>query len=145
MLYERTIEVSCPPADAFAYVSDFARVSEWDPGVVESRSLGNGAALGVGSRFELVTLFRGKRQRFEYVVTAFDEGRSRIRLLGEGEKARSRDEIRVDRVAGRTRISYEAEIRLKGVLRAAEPFLGRTFRRMGDAALDGLRQRLDER
>ena len=145
MLYRKTIEVSCPPEDAFAYVSDFSRVAEWDPGVVESRALGNGATLGVGSRFELVTLFRGNRQRFEYVVTAFDESSRRVRLLGEGEKARSRDEIRVDRVAGKTQISYEAEIRLKGAFRAAEPFLGGAFRRMGDAALDGLQRRLAER
>ena len=145
MLYRKTIEVSCPPEDAFAYVSDFSRVAEWDPGVVESRALGDGAALGVGSRFELEALFRGNRQRFEYVVTAFDEGRRRVRLLGEGEKARSRDEVSVDRVAGKTRISYEAEIRLKGALRTVEPFLGGAFRRMGDAALDGLQRRLDAR
>lgn len=145
MLYRKTIEVSCPPQDAFAFVSDFSRVAEWDPGVVSSRSLGNGAALEVGSRFELVTLFRGNRQRFEYVVTAIDEGRRRISLLGEGEKARSRDEISVDPVAGKTQISYEAEIRLRGILRTAEPFLGGAFRRMGDAALDGLRRRLDAR
>jgi len=142
MLYRRTIEVDCPADTAFAYVSDFARVSEWDPGVVESRALGDGGPVDVGSRFELVTRFRGNRQQFEYVVTAFDAGRREVRLLGEGEKARSRDEIRVDRVDGRTCISYEAEIRLKRALRLAEPFLGGTFRRMGDDALAGLQERL---
>ena len=83
----------CSAADAFAYVSDFSRVSEWDPGVVESRALGDDARVEVGSRFEVVALFRGKRQRFEYVVTELEEGR-RIGLRGDGEKARSRDEIR---------------------------------------------------
>ncbi len=144
MLYRKTIEVPCAAAEAFAYVSDFSHVAEWDPAVVESRALGDGSRIDVGSRFELVGLFRGKRQRFEYVVTALEEGR-RIRLVGEGEKARSRDEIRVDRVRGSTQISYEADIRLKGARRVAEPFLGSTFRRMGDAALDGLAQRLGAR
>ena len=65
MLYRRTIEVPCTAADAFAYVSDFSRVSEWDPGVIESRALGNDARVALGSRFELVALFRGNRQRFE--------------------------------------------------------------------------------
>lgn len=144
MLYRRTIEVPCTAADAFAYVSDFSRVSEWDPGVVESRALGNDARLEVGSRFELVALFRGNRQRFQYVVTELEEGR-RISLLGDGEKARSRDAISVAAVGGQTQITYEADIRLKGVLRAAEPFLGRMFRRMGDDALDGLRRKLGAR
>lgn len=144
MLYRKTIEVPCTAADAFAYVSDFARVSEWDPGVVESRALRDDVRIEIGSRFELVALFRGNRQRFEYVVTELEEGR-RISLLGDGEKARSRDAISVDDIGGKTQITYEADIRLKGVLRAAEPFLGRMFRRMGDDALEGLQRKLGAR
>jgi Polyketide cyclase / dehydrase and lipid transport len=144
MLYRKTIDVPCSATDAFAYVSDFSRISEWDPGVVESRALGRDAPIHVGSRFEVVALFRGNRQRFEYVVTEFEEGR-RIGLLGDGEKARSRDEISVAEMNGNTQITYEADIRLKGVRRAAEPFLGRMFRRMGDDALHGLAQRLGAR
>ena len=41
MRYSKTIDVPCSAAAAFAYVSDFSRVSEWDPGVVESRALGD--------------------------------------------------------------------------------------------------------
>ena len=33
-------------------------------------------------------------------------------------------------------------MRLKGIYRVAEPFLGSTVERMGDAALDGLAARL---
>jgi carbon monoxide dehydrogenase subunit G len=144
MMYRRVIDVTCTPAEAFAYLSDFSRVAEWDPGVVEARALGDAARLGVGSRFELVALFRGKQQRFEYVVTELDEGR-RIQLVGEGEKASSRDTISVAAANWTTQIAYEADIRLKGLLRAAEPLLGATFRRMGDDALDGLQQQLDGR
>jgi len=144
MRYRKTIEVPCPPEEAFTYVSDFSKVAEWDPAVVESRALGDGSRIDVGSRFELVGLFRGNRQRFEYLVTELEEGR-RISLLGDGEKARSRDEISVAEVDGKTQIAYEADISLKGVRRAAEPFLGRMFRRMGDDALEGLRRKLGAR
>lgn len=41
-------------------------------------------------------------------------------------------------------MTYEANLRLKGVYRVAEPFLRSTFRRMGDDALDGLAARLAE-
>ena len=141
MLYSRTIEVPCTAADAFAYVADFSHASEWDPGVVESRVIGDDARIDVGSRFELVALFRGNHHRFEYVVTELEPGR-RISLLGDGEKAGSRDVISVAEVDGKTHITYEADIHLKGMFRVAEPFLGRMFRRMGDDALDSLRRKL---
>ena len=97
----------------------------------------------VGSRFEVLALFRGRRQRFEYVVTELEDG-SRIALRGEGDKAQSVDVISVAAGGSGTRVTYEADLRLKGVYRVAEPFLRSTFRQMGDAALDGLAARLAE-
>ncbi len=140
MHYRREIEVTAAADAAFAYLSDFANAAEWDPGIVEARRL-TPAPTEVGSRFEVVALFRGRRQRFEYAVSGYEEG-TRIALRGEGEKAVSDDVITVAGGEGRTRVAYEAELRLKGVFRVAEPFLRTTFRRMGDDALDGLAARL---
>ena len=142
MLYRREIEVARPPAEAFAFLSDFARVAEWDPGVVESRRLGPAGPVEVGSRFEVHVRFRGGApQRFEYVVTALEQGR-RVELVGEGARATSRDEIVVEPAGEGARIAYTAEVRLKGALRVAEPFLRRAFRQTGDEAIDGLAERL---
>jgi carbon monoxide dehydrogenase subunit G len=143
MRYTREIEVVAEPGAVFAYLADFENSAEWDPGVVEARRLTEGPT-AVGSRFELIALFRGKRQRFEYVVTEYEEGR-KIALRGQGEKARSDDVIAVDGADGRTRIAYEADLRLEGLYRLAEPFLRRTFVRMGDDALDGLAAALARR
>ena len=141
MRYRREIEVEGEPVEVFAYLADFEHAAEWDPGIVEARRLSEGPTR-VGSRFEVIALFRGNRQRFEYVVTALEEAR-RVTLRGEGDRAVSDDEITVTPgLDGRTRVAYEADLRLKGVYRIAEPFLGSTFRRMGDDALDGLRARL---
>ncbi len=136
MRYRREIDVDCEPGSVFSVVADFARVAEWDPGIVEARWLSPGPT-AVGSCFEVMALFRGRLQRFEYVVTEYEDGR-RIALSGEGEKALSDDVITVSSVGGRTRVAYAADLRLKGALRVAEPFLRSTFVRMGDAALDGL-------
>jgi carbon monoxide dehydrogenase subunit G len=138
--YRREIEVPSTADATFEYLSDFANAAEWDPGIVEARRLTT-PPTAVGSRFEVVALFRGRRQRFEYVVTEFRPG-SRIALRGEGEKARSDDVIEVSARPNGTRVIYEADPRLKGIYRIAEPFLGSTFRRMGDDALDGLAARL---
>jgi carbon monoxide dehydrogenase subunit G len=138
--YRREIEVAAAAETTFAYLSDFGNAAEWDPGIVEARRL-TPAPTGVGSRFEVIALFRGRRQRLEYVVTEFVDGTS-IALRGEGAKARSDDAISVTSHEGGTRVAYEADLRLKGVYRVAEPFLRSTFERMGDAALDGLAARL---
>ena len=140
MRYRREIQVATPPDATFDYLSDFANAAEWDPGIAEARRL-TPAPTEVGSRFEVVATFRGNRQRFEYVVTDLQDG-SRIALRGDGDKACSDDVIAVAGGDGGSRVTYEADIRLKGVYRVAEPFLRSTFRRMGDEALDGLAERL---
>jgi carbon monoxide dehydrogenase subunit G len=140
MHYLREIDVASSAEETFAYLSDFANAAEWDPGIVEARRL-TPAPTAVGSRFEVIALFRGRRQRFEYVVTELEEGK-RIALHGEGEKAASDDVITVTAAADGARVAYEAELRLKSVYRVVAPFLGPTFRSMGDAALDGLAARL---
>ncbi len=139
MRYRREIDVAAGRNIVFAYLSDFANAAEWDPGIVEARRL-TPAPTAVGSRFEVIALFRGRRQRFEYVVTEYQDG-THIVLRGEGEKALSDDVITVTGHEGGTRVVYEADLRLKGVYRVAEPFLRSTFERMGDAALDGLAAR----
>lgn len=137
--YRREIEVATEADATFAYLSDFANAAEWDPGFAEAKRL-TPAPTAVGSP-EVIALFRGKRHRFEYVVTEFEEGR-RVALRGEGEKALSDDVITVAAHEHGTRVVYGADLRLKGVYRVAEPFLGSMVERMGDAALDGLAGRL---
>ena len=143
MRYAREIEVEGDADSVFAYLADFENSAEWDPGIIQARRL-SPAPTAVGSRFELIALFRGKRQRFEYVVTEYEDGR-RVALRGTGEKALSDDVITVSGVDGRTRVAYEADLRLKGAFRLAEPFLRSTVARMGDEALDGLAAALASR
>ena len=141
MKYSREIAVQGEPAEVFAYLADFSNTSEWDPGITEARRLDE-PPTRVGSRFEVITNFRGNRQRFEYVVSEYEPG-VRIALHGEGEKAQSDDAIEVRAAeGGHTNVRYEAAIELKGVLRVVEPFMRPVFRRMGDAALNGLQARL---
>ena len=140
MRFAREIEVPTTPGETFAYLSDFTNTAEWDPGIAEARRL-TPEPTAIGSRFEVIAVFRGNRQRFEYVVTELEDG-SRIALHGEGEKAMSDDVMTISPSDGGTRIAYEADIRLKGVARIAEPFMARMFKRMGDDALDGLAARL---
>ncbi|MGZ8693590.1 MAG: SRPBCC family protein [Gaiellaceae bacterium] len=141
MRFSEQILVSRPAADAFQYIAEFENTAEWDPGIAESKKLTDGP-VRVGSQFDVVALFRGKRQRFRYTVTELVDGR-RIVLEGAGAKATSVDAITVDPSGSGSRISYTADIKLKGLRRLAEPLLKPMLARTGEKALAGLKQKLD--
>ena len=143
MRVAKDIQVSASQDEAFAYVAEFANAADWDPGIAEAKKVGDGP-VREGTEFEIVALFRGRRQPFHYRVTTFEPSR-RLVLFGEGEKARSVDEITFEPSGPGTRIVYVADIRLKGVARVAGPLLSRTMERMADDALAGLQSVLDRR
>jgi carbon monoxide dehydrogenase subunit G len=138
---QKQIEVRRPLAEVFEYLVDFSNAAEWDPGVAEARKLTDGA-VRVGSEFDVVALFRGKRHRFRYVVTGLEPQR-RVVLAGDGERAASVDEIAVEPAGDGTRITYIADFHLKGIFRPAGPLLAPMMNRMGDDALAGLKSVLD--
>ena len=141
MRFSEQIVVARPAAEVFRYIAEFENTAEWDPGIAEARKVTDGP-VRVGSEFDVVALFRGKRQRFRYRVTELENGR-RIVLAGDGEKATSVDSIAVEPAGAGSRISYTAEIRLKGLRRIAEPLLKPMLARTGEEALAGLKQTLD--
>lgn len=140
MKIQRVIETDAAPAAVFAYLSDFTTTTEWDPGTVETtRVSGNG---GVGTVYRNVSEFNGRRTELTYeVVESVPE--SRFALRGEGKGARASDVMELAATeSGGTRVTYAADIRLKGLLRLAEPFLGRAFTTLGDEAEAGMRAAL---
>jgi carbon monoxide dehydrogenase subunit G len=78
----------------------------------------------------------------EYRITEFDAPR-RVVLTGTGPGVSAVDEIRFERAGAVTRIDYTADIRLGGLLRIAQPFLGAAFAKIGRDALDGMQRALD--
>lgn len=64
-------------------------------------------------------------------------------LAGDGEKARSVDEIVVEPAGSGSRITYTGEITLKGLGRIAEPLLKPMVKKTGADAVAGLKRTLD--
>lgn len=141
--FSETIETPASPSSAFAYVADFTTAAEWDPGILESRRVGEGGP-GVGARYDVVAEFRGRKVPFRYEIRQYEPER-RIVLHGEGGKAVSDDIIVFEPTGSGTRITYTADLRLTGIWRVAEPFLGGTFAEMGRKALAGLQAELVSR
>jgi dehydrogenase/reductase SDR family protein 12 len=130
-------------ADAFAYVADWGRQAEWDPNTVSSRPIGEGPP-AVGARYALTVKTGPRSVDMEYRITELDPP-SRIVLIGEGNGIWARDVISFQDADSGTRVEYEAEIRLQGLLGLVEPLLGRAFDRIAKRAVAGMQHELDAR
>ncbi len=141
----KQIETNLPVADAFAYVADFASSAEWDPGVESAERIGDAAGdVGVGTRYRLQVRMGGRTAPMEYEITTYDRP-NRVVLHGSGSGVTAVDDIRFTDADGTTSIEYAADIRLGGLLRFAQPFMGSTFERIGRDAAEGMGRTLDER
>jgi Polyketide cyclase / dehydrase and lipid transport len=136
--YRASIDTRWPPEEAFAYLSDFSNSAEWDPGVVEAERLGAGA-VGEGSEFRLVAEFLGRKAALIYRVVEYEPARA-VTFLGENATVVSHDRLTFETLSTGTRVAYDAELRLKGVLRLADPLLALAFDRVGRRAQAGLRE-----
>jgi carbon monoxide dehydrogenase subunit G len=135
-----TVEADVPLEAAFDYIADFDHADVWDPNTTEARRL-DGEEIGPGTRFALRVRMGGKAAPMEYRITDYERPR-RVVLEGEGSGVSSIDDIRFQRRGDRTVIDYRAEIRLGGVLRVVQPFLGGTFAKIGREAAAGMAREL---
>jgi carbon monoxide dehydrogenase subunit G len=137
------IETSLPIDEVFAFVADFANSMHWDPGVVTSERIDAGP-LGLGARYRLGVRMFGRVAPIAYRITTF-EAPHRVVLTGEGSGVFAIDEIRFESAGTGTRIEYIADIRLSGLLRLAQPFLGGAFAKIVRVGRDGMQRALDAR
>ncbi len=136
--YRASVDIQQPREDVFAYLSDFSTTRHWDPSVVEAERL-NGQAVDEGTEFRVVAEFLGRRNELTYRIVEYDPPHA-VTLRGENATVVSRDRITFDSTAAGTRVTYDADLALKGLLRIADPVLGLAFNRVGNRALAGLRR-----
>ena len=138
--YRATLDIQQPREDVFAHLSDFSTTTQWDPSVVEAERV-NGQAVGEGTEFRLVAEFLGRKNELTYPIVEYNSPHA-VTFLGENATVVSRDRITFDSTAAGTRVTYDAALALKGLLRIADPLLALAFTRVGDRALAGLRRTL---
>ncbi|HEY6014699.1 MAG TPA: SRPBCC family protein [Candidatus Limnocylindrales bacterium] len=138
-LHER-IETTLPIEAAFDYVADFANAQEWDPGVASARRIDAGP-VAVGARYDLGVRMGSRVAPMEYRITELDRPR-RVVLVGAGSNVDAVDDIRFERSGDGTVIDYTADIRLGGLLRFVQPFLGGSFANLARNAAGGMERTL---
>lgn len=134
---KRTVTTRLPISRVFSYLSDFSNAVEWDPGTISSVAR-NEAKPAVGTVYELVVTFGSRTMPMTYEITALERNKHLV-LTGDGETTRAVDTMTFAPTADNgTIVTYEADIKLKGLLRLAEPFLAKKFKELGDEAEHGL-------
>ena len=139
---EETAITSLSTDEAFASVGDFANIHEWDPGVTSSKKTDD-QPTAVGTAYDLELLYGGRAMEMQYRITDIEPGR-RVVFEGSGGMVTAIDTIEFESINGQTKVTYRADLGLKGIARLAEPFMRSRFAEVGRSAGEGLRRWLAE-
>ena len=120
--YNASLDTSRPPDEMFAYLSDFSSTQEWDPGVIEAERLGE-QPVREGTEFRLLASFLGRKIPLTYRIVEYDPP-SAVTFRGESSTVVSLDRITFEPSERGTRITYDADLALKGPFKLADPLLG---------------------
>jgi carbon monoxide dehydrogenase subunit G len=125
---------------AFAFVTDFARLAEWDPGIASSART-TGDAPGVGADYRIEAVFMGRRVPMTY-RTLRHEAPGRAVLEGRAFGFEATDDVLVEATPGGARVHWRATMRFTGPLRPPMRLLRPAFDRLAARAMDGLAEAL---
>ena len=130
--YRADVALPVAPDEAFAYLADYSHAAQWDPSVAE--------AVRTGEGFRVVIAFYGRRIPLDLAV---DESRPGERLVFTGagvndKKVAARIEFSIAAVEPGSSVTYDATLRLRGVMRLLDKGLQLAFENMGDKAMRGL-------
>ncbi|MGA0877857.1 MAG: SRPBCC family protein [Ilumatobacteraceae bacterium] len=139
--YRTTISSSMSAPEAFAYMAAFENVADWDPGVRSAKRLTEGSPR-LGTRFDVEASFMGRGLPLRYEITRFEEDSTFV-LTAEAPTLRSVDTVTVVAEGSGSRVTYDADLVLKGVFKVFDPSLRLAFRSIGNKARDGLRRVLN--
>ena len=141
--YTTTVSSPKPADEVFDYLSDLSNFVEWDPGVVASEQV-TGDGGGDSAAFDVTVKGFPSPLTLRYETVEYDRPNT-IRAVAESKQLVSDDRITVAAHGDSCTVTYDAELRLKGALRFADPILSLVFNRIGDRAAAGLREAVDGR
>eukprot|EP00053_Salpingoeca_punica_P003515 m.43562 g.43562 ORF g.43562 m.43562 type:complete len:166 (-) comp12233_c0_seq1:15-512(-) len=138
---EDTVDVRGRIDQVFSVVANFALAECWDPSVKKSAGRVTGQPMGVGAKYDLMYVYRGKPTPMTFEIMRLDPPNF-IEVVGEAETFRLSESIRFiqqpDHPDTMTRIKFKAHLALKGWRRPFIAFLSGTLDETGRAMSSGL-------
>jgi NAD(P)-dependent dehydrogenase (short-subunit alcohol dehydrogenase family) len=139
VVLDETIEVERPLHEVFAYVSDFARIEEWDPAVARAARLTEGGP-GVGAEYR-IDMKAGFS--LHYRVVEFEADR-RMLMTVDSRLFTAREEILFEPAGDGSRVRYIARFDFPAPLAALNRLFPAAMERVGKSAVGGLKSALED-
>ena len=137
---DETIVVDRPLSEVFAYVSEFSRIDEWDPGVAHGTRLTEGPpAVGTEFRIDMKAGFS-----LHYTIVEF-EPEKRMLMTVDSKVFTAREEIRFEDGPKGTSVRYIANFNFPLPLVAANRLYPAAMDRVGKSTMAGLKAALEDK
>ncbi|MDH3189500.1 MAG: SRPBCC family protein [Acidimicrobiia bacterium] len=138
---ESSTHIARPPQEVFDFVSDLSNRPQWDKEVVSAEWTSENP-IRVGSTYEVVTGFLGRKIQIAVEITGWDPPKS------WGVKALSgpfpmESTTRCEEEGNGTRVTETSQTELSGFFKLAEGLFGRMLQRDRENVLAGLRAVLE--
>jgi uncharacterized protein YndB with AHSA1/START domain len=140
---EHETVIERPPEEVFAYVTDVAKVPEWQDGVVDARQETAGP-VALGTRFVEVRNFLGRRLESTVEVTDFEPDRVFTLATSSGPVPFTIEQ-RFEPSNGGTRVVVHGHGEPGGFFRVAEPLVARQVKRLLEHNFGTLKDLLESR
>jgi len=134
-----TVVVAAPSDEVFAYLSDAENNPEWQSGMVSARWTREGP-IGVGSTYDQVATFLGRRIESTFEVEEFEPGR-RVKASSTGGSFPITFTRMVESADGGTRVTAIITGDSSGFFKIAEPIMQRMVQRSVDGDYRNLAKR----
>ena len=139
IVLDESIEVPRALQETFAYVADFSRIEQWDPGVRSATTLSAGPP-GVGSEYRVD---RKAGFSLHYTVIEF-RPLAQMLMQVESRFFSAREEILFEATPDGTRIRYIARFSFPASLAALSRRFPGVMQGVGKSAMQGLRRALED-
>jgi carbon monoxide dehydrogenase subunit G len=122
-----SVDIAAPPARVFSWIYDPARHRQWLPNLVEAEVL-NSVPGEIGSTFRQVYVENGRRMEMTGTVTGYEQDRYlACELTGPFTL---RVDYRLDDVGGRTRVTQNSAVVMKGFMKVLGLLLAPLMKKM---------------
>jgi dehydrogenase/reductase SDR family protein 12 len=136
---DKTIEVTRKLHEAFAYVSEFSRIEQWDPAVAKASKLSNGKP-AVGSRYQ-IDMKAGFTLYYEMIEF---EANKRLLMTVDSKLFTAVEEIVFTTTDTGTKVRYIANFNFPAPVAMISRLNPAIMDWVGNTALEGLRKALED-
>jgi carbon monoxide dehydrogenase subunit G len=123
----RSFTVTAPPPRVVDYLKDFGNAEEWDPGTQTCTRRDDGQ-IGEGASWHNVSKIFGVIAELTYTLEKLTD--STLVFVGENKSSTSTDTITVDPDDSGSRLTYRADLEMKGAAKILNPVMKLVFEKL---------------